>query len=120
MNGQGLNIGSLERMRRDIEIKECYTQQVTDFIEKYDTHNIIFCYNGRGLEELVEGYFEVVKEFDNVSEALKELSPQMGIQIVGLENENRRYRLGYYRNAMNECTLSEAKVVNIKTLQDIV
>ena len=73
MNGQGLNIGSLERMRREIEIKECYAQHVTDFIEKYDTHNIIFCYNGRHLEELVEGYFEVVKEFDNVSEALKEL-----------------------------------------------
>lgn len=119
MNGIGLSVTPMEIVCREIEKKEIYSTKIKQFVESYDTNNIIFTFNGKEITEATEGYFAVHSEYEDISEALKVLTPQMGIQIKGLENEHRQYRLGYVYNAMNESLLGEYTVVNIKTLQDM-
>lgn len=119
MNGIGLSVTPMEVIRREIEMKEIYSTKIKQFVESYDTNNIIFTFNGKEITEAIEGYFGVHSEYEDINEALKALTPQMGIQIKGLENEHRQYRLGYVYNTMNESVSGECVVVNIKTLQDM-
>lgn len=119
MNGIGLSVTPMEIVRREIEMKEIYSTKIKQFVESYDTNNIIFTFNGTEITEAIEGYFGVLKEYEDINEALKDLTPQQGIQIKGLESEHRQYRLGYVYNTMNESVSGECVVVNIKTLQDM-
>ena len=117
-NGIALRPSSIVATQRLIEQKETYKNHIIQFLEKYDTDNIIIKYDGQNIFEAVSGYFVVENTYNTLKDALKNLLPEHSIQILGLENENRVYRLGYIYQGLNECKHAE-KVINIKTLQDI-
>lgn len=88
---------------------------VRNFVENYDTHNIIFGLNSKMIpEELTNGFFEVTGCYKTLEGALDSLRLGESIQILGLE-KNRDYRTGIVRQTITECA-SDALVVNISTL----
>ena len=91
---------------------------VRDFVEKYDTHNVIFGLNERMIpEELTAGFFEVTGCYRTLEGALDSMLPGEAIQILGLEKD-RNYRTGIIRSTITECA-DDALVVNANTLEQL-
>ena len=119
MNGIALGPSTTEQKLKIANLNEKYRDKVSNFVSRYDTDNIVFSFNGQTLVESVNGYLDVTFETEDLKEALKQLTYEHQIQILGREDEHRTYRLGFIRTSMNECQVG-TQVVDVKNLIDLV
>ena len=99
------------------EHQEILKNYVRDFVEHYDTHNMILGLDGNTPKEIVEGFFEVSYVSSNLEEALKNMKFGESIQILGLESD-RQYRNGVIRKTISECN-TNSTIVNIRNFEII-
>ena len=101
-----------------IEAYECLKDHVHQFVEKFDTKNMVFGLQNNKPVELVEGFFKVSFESANLEEALNNMKPGDSIQVLGLEGPDRKYRLGTVTNTIPDVNEGEV-VVGLRTLTEL-
>lgn len=119
-NGQALGLPSTLQIQNLIEQTATYRKHVKEFLEKYDTDNMIIFFANNNIYEAKKGYFDSSSEqFTDLDEALKNLYPNIGLQILGLEDEDRVFYLGRITETLTECKNTK-RVVNIESLKEII
>ena len=118
-NGKALGLSTKQQSIMQIEALDRFKNNIKSFLEQYDTENIIVSNSGKKyMYEVTEGYLDITFETTNLDELMENMKIEHSVQIKGLEKENRIYRLGVVKHALNECE-SNNQVVNIKSLEDI-
>jgi hypothetical protein len=116
-----LMTGMVSSISKDIQIIEAYEDlkdHVRQFVEKFDTENMVFGLQNNKPVELVEGFFKVSFESANLDEALNHMKPGDSIQVLGLEGPDRKYRLGTVTNTIPDVNEGEV-VVGLRTLTEL-
>lgn len=89
---------------------------VRQFVESYDTDNVIFGLVGARPQELTTGFMTITESVHDLEEALRLITaPDQAIQLLGREAD-RTYRVGVVSKVLES---SDNPVVNITTLQEI-
>lgn len=100
-----------------INAKNDFKQSLEQLMEKYNIEDSVFVYAGNniGTQEVVEGYFVIDAEYDNINEAMSECDiNSMGIRII----ENKNFQVGKIHNLISECEENK-KVFDLKRLKDV-
>lgn len=118
-NGKALGLSTIQQTIMQIEALSKFKDNIKSFLEKNDTENIIVARAGSSMYEVTEGYLDIAFETSDLNELMENMNPYHSVQIKGLENENRIYRLGVVKHTLNECK-SDNQVVNIKSLEDLI
>ena len=71
--------------------------------EQYDVVDSVFDFNGR---EFVKGYFEPIKEYNDLKSIVNEMQPNQGIRII-----HDKYVLGNLYNKITECKTTDISTV---------
>lgn len=104
-------------IKEGFEIANSYRNSLQELMEKYNIEDSIFVYKNGQVFEATKGYFEVVNEYDNLADAIRECVQDMnnmGIRIVN----NTSFTAGYIRKYITECS-KDNKVMDINTLTNI-
>lgn len=100
-----------------INAKNNFKQSLEQLIEKFDIEDSVFVYAGNvaGMKEIVEGYFVIDAEYDNINEAMSSCDiTTMGIRII----ENDKFQVGKINALITECE-KDKKVFDLKRLKDV-
>lgn len=94
MNGWLIGKSQIQRRVDDIERISKLKTLVRGFVDKYDTDNMIFGLRNGKPDELVSGYMNIDREYQNLEDALSDISyTNQAVQILGREGA-RTYRVG--------------------------
>lgn len=100
-----------------INAKNNFKQSLEQLMEKFDIEDSVFVYAGNvaGMKEIVEGYFVIDAEYDNIDEAMSACDVNtMGIRII----ENDKFQIGKIHALITECE-KDKKVFDLKRLKDV-
>lgn len=100
-----------------INAKNNFKQSLEQLMEKFNIEDSVFVYAGNvtGMKEIVEGYFVIDAEYDNINEAMSECDINtMGIRII----ENDKFQVGKIHTLITECE-KDKKVFDLKRLKDV-
>lgn len=102
---------------------------VRQFVELYNTDNTIYgIIDDNIISPLEQGYLVVLEQDTDLEGALHKLSDidfilypdsTPGVQILGLEGENRVYRVGIVYRSLTDIPRDLRTIVDIRTLEDM-
>lgn len=103
---------NIQIIEEQIREKEKMYKLFENFINKYKFQDSIFSYSNGHIYEIVEGYFEVLKEsnIENIKDIIKELDENKCIRI-----NDQNIQLGLYHKNISEIK-NIGKVYEIKTI----
>jgi len=107
----------IQMIKEGFEIANSYRNSLQELMEKYIIEDSIFVYKNGQVFEATKGYFEVVNEYDNLADAIRECVQDMnnmGIRIVN----NTSFTVGYIRKTISECS-NESSIMDINNLFEI-
>lgn len=95
-----LTKSKIQLIKEGIELANSFKENLNDIMDKYLIEDSIFVYRDNKVFEVTSGYFEVLKEFDNLNEAIRFCNlNDSGIRIV----DNSRFIIGKIHKAISEC-----------------
>lgn len=97
-----LTRSKIQLVKEGIELANSFKENLNDIMDKYLIEDSIFVYRDNKVFEATSGYFEVLKEFDNLNEAVKYCMQDfnnMGIRIMN----NNKFISGKVRKNISEC-----------------
>lgn len=101
---------------------------VRQFVKLYNTDNMIYGIIDNNISQLEQGYLAILEQDIDLESALHKLSNidftrypngTPGVQILGLENENRVYRVGIVYESLTDIPEDIRTIVNIMSLEDM-
>lgn len=97
-----------------LRAKDNFRAAVEQLMEKYTIEDSVFVLKNGFIHEVVNGYFEVDQEFDNISKAISACDINtMGVRVV-----KDRFYTGKIHNRLSECA-ADKKVFDLSRLEDI-
>ena len=96
-----------------LQTKGMFKDRLDNLMNKYIIEDSVFLFKNNNLHEVVEGYFEVEKEFDNLTDAIRECN-SMCIRVIN----NTTFMVGNLRKTISECN-SENKVFDLDRLTEV-
>lgn len=110
-----LTKSKIQLLKEHYEIANNYREGLENLMNKYIIEDSVFTWNN-GLVECTEGYFEVIGEYKNLNEAIKEVSSKSytGIRILN----NTDFQVGMIHTKISECN-EDNKIFDIKRLEII-
>lgn len=92
----------IQLVNENIKLVQDFYESLANLTDKYIIEDSIFVYRDNKVFEATQGYFEVLKEFDNLNEAVKSCMQDfnnMGIRIMN----NNKFISGKVRKNISEC-----------------
>lgn len=76
---------TIQLIAEQIEVKNKFFEHLSELCEKYTIENNVFVCNKDGnAQELKEGYYGEVKEYDSIKDLREDFNPYLqGIRVVG-------------------------------------
>lgn len=108
---------NIQLIREACELANNYRDGLVNIMEKYTIEDSIFVYRNGQVFEATKGYFEIVKEYDNITDAIRECRGKfntMGIRIIN----NDHFEVGILHDNLSECS-KENKVLCIDNLETV-
>ena len=106
---------NIQLIREACELANNYKDGLNNLMEKYNIEDSIFVYKNSQVFEVTKGYFESVKEYDNLADAVRECWGQFDTMGIRIQN-NSIFEVGRIRKFVNECTTG-SKILSIDNLQ---
>lgn len=106
----------IQMIKENQEYISNFIESLNNIMNKYLIEDSIFSFNGNQLFEVTKGYFETIKEYSTLKEALYSCDNfnNLGIRIVN----NDKFMVGYIRRTISECN-EGSNVFDIDRLVDI-
>ena len=118
MNGDFIGQSIIQKTIKSNGILHTLKTFVREFVEKYDTDNMVIGLHNNIPQELENGFLSISATFENLEEALDNMKDvNEAIQLLNRENNGRVYRIGTLK-PLTECADNET-IVNIKTLKEL-
>lgn len=108
---------NIQLIREACELANNYRDGLVNLMEKYTIEDSIFVYRNGQVFEATKGYFEIVKEYDNIADAIRECWGNFGAMGIRIIN-NTKFEVGILRNMLSECS-KEKKVLCIDNLETV-
>ena len=95
-----LTRSKIQLIKEGIELANSFKDNLNDIMDKYLIEDNIFVYRDNKVFEVTSGYFEVLKEFDNLNEAISFCNlNNSGVRII----DNSRFIIGKIHKVISEC-----------------
>lgn len=96
------------------EAKNSFKTAIESLMEKYNIEDSVFIFNKGMMHEVVNGYFVVENEYNNISEAISNCNiSTMGVRIMG-----NKFQIGTIHNKIAECE-SNKPIFDLTRLEEI-
>ena len=105
-----LTKSKIQLIRESFEILNDFRNGLENLMEKYNIQDSIFGYSDNGVYEVSNGYFEVIKEYNNLEDAIKECYNSLDKKAIRIINNNI-FEVGEIHSLRSEC--GNGKVLNI-------
>lgn len=98
-----------------LQYKDKFRIALEQLMDKYTIEDSVFVFKNNTVHEATEGYFEVEKEFDNLTSAISECNINtMGIRITS----NNTFSIGTLKRTISECN-HDKKVFDLDRLENV-
>ena len=97
-------------IRESFESLNDFRIGLENLMEKYNIQDSIFGYSNNGVYEVSNGYFEILQEYDNLEDAIRECYNSLDKKAIRIVNNNK-FEVGEIHMLRSEC--GEGKVLNI-------
>lgn len=104
----------IQQTVESLRAKDNFRVAIEQLMERYNIEDSVFVFKGGFLHEAVTGYFAMVKEFDNLTDAVRECVGNMAIRV----KENNTFQIGTLHNTISECA-PDSKVFDLDRLENI-
>lgn len=105
----------IQQYREILNVKESTVDKLSDLMDSYMVKDNIFMIENHIPKEVESGYFVPFKEFDSISEAVKNMDiVRDSIRI----QENKTFTIGRVYNTLSECS-NQPQIFDINSSQSI-
>ena len=105
-----LTKSKIQLIREGLETLNDFRIGLENLMEKYKIQDSIFGYSNNGVYEVSNGYFEILQEYDNIKDAVRECYNSLDKKAIRIINNNK-FEVGEIHMLRSEC--GEGKVLNI-------
>ena len=105
-----LTKSKIQLIREGLETLNDFRIGLENLMEKYNIQDSIFGYSNKGVYEVSNGYFEILQEYDNLKDAVRECYNSLDKKAIRIVNNNK-FEVGEIHMLRSEC--GEGKVLNI-------
>jgi hypothetical protein len=106
---------NIQLIKEAIALKESAMLSLNNLMDKYTIEDSVFTFNNGLMYECTDGYFEVVNEYDNISEAVR--NTDIKTQAIRVIN-NSSFQVGMVHSILSECS-ADNKVFDLKRLESV-
>lgn len=106
---------NIQLIKESIAIKEAAKTSLNNLMDKYTIEDSVFAFKNGIMYECTDGYFEVISEYDNVNEAVK--NADVNSQSIRVIN-NTIFQVGNVHTILTECA-SDNKVFDLNRLESV-
>ena len=99
----------IQQITETIQIRNEFKEGLEQLMEKYNIQDSIFTTVNHQVREVTNGYFAVVKEFDNFNDAINECN--ILTECIRIIN-NDKFQIGVISNSLSNCP-ENAKILDI-------
>lgn len=104
----------IQQIRESINRKNEFYDIMNYYTEKYIVEDSIFINTKKGVMEVVNGYFAVNNEYDNLNDAFNNIKEDQALRITG----NNKFQIGSIFERLSECP-ENTDIYDIETLEQI-
>lgn len=104
----------IQQTVESLHAKDNFRVAIEQLMEKYNIEDSVFVFKNGYLHEAVTGYFAMVNEFNNLSDAISACNGNMAVRVM----ENKLFQVGTLHNTISECA-PESKVFDLDKLENI-
>ena len=106
----------IQMIKENQEYVSNFIESLNNIMNKYLIEDSVFSFNGVQLFEVTKGYFETIKEYTTLKEALYSCNNfnNIGIRITN----NSKFTVGYIRNTISECK-EDSNILDIDKMSEI-
>lgn len=105
-----LTKSKIQLIREGLETLNDFRIGLENLMEKYNIQDSIFGYSNNGVYEVSNGYFEILQEYDNLKDAVKECYNSLDKKAIRII-DNNKFEVGEIHMLRSEC--GNGKVLNI-------
>ena len=105
-----LTKSKIQLIREGLDTLNDFRTGLENLMEKYNIQDSIFGYSNNGVYEVSNGYFEILQEYDNLKDAVRECYNSLDKKAIRIINNNK-FEVGEIHSLRSEC--GEGKVLNI-------
>lgn len=92
-----------------INAKNQFKDDLNNLMNKYIIEDSIFIYDGKSIQEVNKGYFEVLDKYDTLDEAISHCNiNDSGIRVILNEDKSQSFEIGKVNRTLNECDNSHS------------
>lgn len=104
----------IQQTVESMQMKNNFKSAIEQLMERYNIEDSIFAFKNGLMQEVVDGYFVVENEYDNLNAAISECNINtMGIRII-----NNTFQVGTIHTKISECA-TDKPIFDIKKLESI-
>ena len=104
----------IQQTVENLKAKDNFRAAIECLMEKYNIEDSVFVLKNGFLHEVVEGYFAVENDFNDLNEAVSACDINtMGVRVMG-----NLFQTGKIHNTLTECK-DDQKVFDLKRLEDV-
>lgn len=112
-----LTKSKIQLVREKFESLNNFQDRLKELMEKFNIEDSIFVYKNNSVFEVTNGYFEIIKEYDNLADAMRECIIDLNNVGIRIKN-NQTFIAGYIRKSLTEC-VEKSSVMDINSLSYI-
>lgn len=106
---------NIQLIKESIAIKEAARTSLNNLMNKYTIEDSVFAFRNGMMYECTDGYFEVINEYDNVNEAVKNTDiKSQSIRVIN----NTTFQVGNVHTILTECD-ADNKVFDLNRLESV-
>lgn len=106
---------NIQLIKESIAIKEAAKTSLTNLMDKYNIEDSVFAFKNGMMYECTTGYFEVIGEYNNIDEAVKQANiKSQSIRVIN----NTTFQVGNIHNILSECA-ADNKVFDLNRLESV-
>lgn len=106
---------NIQLIKEAINLRNSFKDSLNNLMDKYNIEDSVFTFNNGLMYECTNGYFEVVNEYDNITEAV--CNTDIKTQAIRVIN-NTSFQVGIVHSILSECSANN-KVFDLKRLENI-
>lgn len=106
---------NIQLIKEAINLRNSFKDSLNNLMDKYNIEDSVFTFNNGLMYECTNGYFEVVNEYDNITEAVCNID--IKTQAIRVIN-NTSFQVGIVHSILSECSANN-KVFDLKRLENI-
>lgn len=106
----------LQTKLEEINFKDKFVSEAYKFMEGHKCDDVFISYNSANnkVEEVICGYYQSIRQFDTIVEAIEFIKPGNVIRII----ENKLFEVGVWKKTITEC-IENRCVTNIENYEII-